>query len=66
MEGEMVEKVVHIEEELCNACETCVLMCSKEILYINKEGTCDVLDHSLCDRLKGCEMACPEGTIKIR
>ena len=60
-----MDKVVDIDQSLCNGCETCVLMCPRQILFINEKGVCDVLDHSRCDRAGGCENACPEGAIKI-
>ena len=60
-----MEKDVHIDKSLCNGCETCVLMFPRQILFVNEEGVCDVTDHSRCDRLRGCEFACPEGAIKV-
>ena len=60
-----MEKVVQIDHSLCNGCETCVLMCPRQILFINEDGVCDVTDQSRCDRLRGCERACPEGAITV-
>jgi len=60
-----LDKVVLIDQSRCNGCESCVLMCPRQLLFINEEGVCDVVDHSQCDRLGGCEVACPEGAIRI-
>lgn len=61
------EKVVHVDKDLCTGCGACVDMCPRGILYIDeKSGTCEVTDHSFCDRLAGCERVCPTDAIKIK
>jgi NAD-dependent dihydropyrimidine dehydrogenase PreA subunit len=61
------QKVVDIDQERCTGCGVCVDMCPKEILFIDKKtGKCAVTDENKCDRLAGCEMACPANAIKIK
>jgi 2-oxoglutarate ferredoxin oxidoreductase subunit delta len=58
--------VVKIDKDLCTGCGICVNMCPRSILFIDeKSGKCGVTDHSKCDRLRGCEHACPVKAIKI-
>ncbi|MFC1517355.1 ATP-binding protein [Candidatus Margulisiibacteriota bacterium] len=60
-------KIVNIDQEACNGCGACVTLCPQRILYIDPNtNTCRVTDESLCDKLKGCERACPTGAIEIR
>ena len=59
-------KVVAINRDACIGCGVCVSMCPKNILFMDENtGKCDVTDHSKCDRLAGCERACPVDAIKI-
>jgi len=61
-----MSKIVLINEKLCIGCGACVELCPKKILYIDeKSGKCKVKDESKCDRLRGCEKACPVSAIKI-
>ena len=57
---------VNIDDELCAGCGACVDICPQHILYLDGEkNTARVTDGRLCDRLKGCEKACPAGAIRI-
>jgi NAD-dependent dihydropyrimidine dehydrogenase PreA subunit len=59
-------KIVLINEEQCIGCGNCVDMCPKKILYLEPEtGKCKVSNEKLCDRLAGCQRACPVAAIKI-
>jgi NAD-dependent dihydropyrimidine dehydrogenase PreA subunit len=61
-----MNKIVLIDENLCIACEKCVKLCPKKILFIDKTtGKCKVIDETQCDKRKGCERLCPTGAIKI-
>jgi len=61
-----MNKTVIINEELCIGCGVCVSLCPKKILYIDeKSGKCKVSDETKCDRLRGCEKACPVDALKI-
>lgn len=61
-----INKIVKINEKLCIACEKCVKLCPKQILYIDKIiGKCKVNDENKCDRLKGCMRVCPTNAIEI-
>ncbi|MFA4984904.1 MAG: 4Fe-4S binding protein [Candidatus Omnitrophota bacterium] len=61
-----MNKTVIIDEDLCIGCGACVALCPKKILYIDeKSQKCKVSDESRCDRLRGCERACPVSAIKI-
>jgi 2-oxoglutarate ferredoxin oxidoreductase subunit delta len=65
--GEVMNKIVLIDEELCIGCGMCVSMCPKQILYIDeKTNVCKVTDESQCDRLAGCVRACPVNALKIQ
>ena len=60
-------KVVDINEDSCTGCGICVSMCPRGILYLDKKTKkCGVTDENKCDRLAGCERACPTNAIKIR
>lgn len=62
-----MNKIVIIDENLCTGCAQCVNMCPKRILYIDEAtGKCKVTDETKCDRLRGCEQACPVQAIKIK
>jgi ferredoxin len=67
MEDEMPrEEIVKIDRELCIGCGVCVDMCPQKILFIESvSGKCGVTDEKKCDRLAGCERACPVDAIKI-
>ena len=57
---------ITVDRELCTGCEACVLLCPRQLLYIDeKSGTCGAIRQNQCDRLKGCERVCPTGAIKI-
>lgn len=59
-------KVVDINKGSCTGCGICVSMCPQRILYVDKKTKkCSVTDESKCDRLAGCERACPVKAIKI-
>ncbi|MDD5567597.1 MAG: 4Fe-4S binding protein [Candidatus Omnitrophica bacterium] len=61
-----MNKIVNIDEGVCVGCGVCVELCPRKILYIDgKSGKCKVTDESKCDRLRGCEKACPVSAIKI-
>jgi 2-oxoglutarate ferredoxin oxidoreductase subunit delta len=62
-----MNKIVIIDETLCTGCGNCVRMCPKKILYLDKETKkCKVTDENKCDRLAGCEWACPVKAIRIK
>lgn len=61
-----MSKIVIIDEKICIGCGVCVSLCPKKILYIDeKSGKCKVKDESKCDRLRGCQRACPVQAITI-
>ncbi|MFA5005341.1 MAG: 4Fe-4S dicluster domain-containing protein [Candidatus Omnitrophota bacterium] len=61
-----MNKIVIIDEDLCVGCGVCVALCPKKILYIDRKSEkCKVNDELKCDRLRGCEKACPVSAIKI-
>ena len=63
---EGMNKVVIVDISLCIGCSECVKLCPKKILYIDeKSKKCKVTDERKCDRLRGCERACPVKAIKI-
>jgi NAD-dependent dihydropyrimidine dehydrogenase PreA subunit len=64
-EKETQETIVKIDEDSCIGCGDCVRMCPQQILYIGDDDVCHVTEHSRCDRLRGCERACPTEAIKI-
>jgi 2-oxoglutarate ferredoxin oxidoreductase subunit delta len=58
--------VVAIDKDSCTGCGLCVSMCPQRILFIDKKTKkCGVTDEGKCDRLAGCERACPANAIKI-
>jgi ferredoxin len=58
--------IVNIDREACIGCGVCVSLCPRGILVMDEEtGKCDVTDEKKCDRLAGCERACPVSAIKI-
>jgi len=62
-----MNKIVIIDEALCIACEKCVKLCPKQILYINPDTKkCAVTDESKCDKLRGCVRICPTKAIQIK
>ena len=61
-----MDKSIIVDQELCTGCEACVLLCPKQLLYIDdKSGTCNAIRQSQCDQLRGCERVCSTGAIKI-
>ena len=61
-----MSEAVNINDELCQGCGACVEICPQHILYIEgSKNTAAVTDQKRCDRMKGCEMVCPVGAIKI-
>jgi NADH-quinone oxidoreductase subunit F len=61
-----MNEVVSIDKEKCTGCGVCIKKCPQQILYIDSEtDTCAVIDHSRCDRLRGCVRVCRVGAIKI-
>ena len=66
VEKASMDEIVNISDEMCLGCGACVEICPQHILYIdNNKDTAAVTDHGRCDRMKGCEMVCPVGAIKI-
>ena len=62
-----MNKIVMINEDLCMGCAKCVKLCPKKILYLDKTTKkCKVTDETKCDKLAGCERACPTKAIKIK
>ena len=62
----MANRIVAIDEEACTGCGACVDLCPRKILYLDETaGVCRVSDETKCDRLGGCERACPTGAIRI-
>jgi NAD-dependent dihydropyrimidine dehydrogenase PreA subunit len=59
------ETLVTIDEDLCIGCGDCVNLCPQQILYIGEDEVCHVTDPRQCDRLRGCERACPSEAIKV-
>jgi len=57
--------IVSINRDACIGCGVCVEMCPKHILCLDNENKCVVSDQTKCDRLAGCERACPTDAIKI-
>jgi NAD-dependent dihydropyrimidine dehydrogenase PreA subunit len=62
---EAQETVVTIDENLCIGCGDCVNLCPQQILYIGEDDVCHVTDSRRCDRLRGCERACPTEAIQV-
>jgi 2-oxoglutarate ferredoxin oxidoreductase subunit delta len=61
-----MEGIVNIDREACTGCGICVRMCPQQILVVDKKTKkCEVIDENKCDRLAGCERACPTSAIKI-
>jgi NAD-dependent dihydropyrimidine dehydrogenase PreA subunit len=58
-------KIVNIDQDLCTGCAACIGICPVGILFLDESGLCQVSDESKCDRLRGCERACPTGAIVI-
>jgi ferredoxin len=62
----LMNKIVLIDEVKCTGCASCVKLCPKQILYIDKgAGKCRVTDETQCDRRRGCERVCKFDAIKI-
>jgi NAD-dependent dihydropyrimidine dehydrogenase PreA subunit len=58
--------IVLIDQDACTGCGVCVAMCPQRILSLDAAtGKCQVSDEKRCDRLAGCERACPTGAIRI-
>ena len=60
-------QIVDINSEVCIGCGVCAGMCPRGILVMSETtGKVEVTDELKCDRLAGCQRACPVGAIKIR
>jgi NAD-dependent dihydropyrimidine dehydrogenase PreA subunit len=60
-----LNNVVNIDQDLCTGCGACVITCPEKILFLDESGLAQVTDERKCDRLRGCERACPTGAIVI-
>jgi len=61
-----MKKIVIIDETKCIACQKCVKICPKKILFIDPaSGKCNVTDENLCGKSGCCEKICPVGAIRI-
>jgi NAD-dependent dihydropyrimidine dehydrogenase PreA subunit len=57
---------VIVDGKLCIGCAKCVKLCPAKILFIDeKSRKCKVKEDFRCDKLRGCERACPVKAIKI-
>jgi ferredoxin len=63
-ELKMVRKIVHIDEDLCNGCGSCIPKCAEGALQV-VNGKATILKDIYCDGLGACIGHCPRGAITI-
>ncbi len=57
-------KIIEIDEDLCNGCGKCVLLCAERAIEII-DGKAKVVSDKFCDGLGACLGDCPENALQI-
>jgi MinD superfamily P-loop ATPase len=53
---------IEIDQERCNLCSRCVVICDRKVLVLRDEGI--VIEHpQVCDGCGTCQEVCPEDAI---
>ena len=58
-----MRRIVRVDEEKCNGCGVCSIICPLKIVSIEKGKA--VLDEKLCDGLGGCVRKCPQEAMSL-
>lgn len=58
--------LINIKLKWCKACEICIDLCPKEVLYKNEKGYPEVNDETKCIKCRLCELRCPDFAIEIK
>ncbi|MFC1869919.1 ATP-binding protein [Chloroflexota bacterium] len=64
MTTKVIRKIVHIDEEKCDGCGTCVPACAEGALQII-DGKARLVSEIYCDGLGACLGECPQGAITV-
>ena len=59
-----VRQIVHIDEERCDGCGSCVTPCAEGAIVL-VDGKARVVDEALCDGAGFCLPVCPTGALSV-
>jgi ferredoxin len=60
----VIRKIIHIDEDLCDGCGTCVPSCAEGAIQI-VDGKARMVSEKFCDGLGACLGECPKGALSI-
>ncbi|KYC45887.1 MAG: hydrogenase MvhADGHdrABC CoB-CoM heterodisulfide reductase subunit A [Candidatus Methanofastidiosum methylothiophilum] len=58
-----MRKIVRVDEEKCNGCGVCFVICPLKIISL--ESGKALIDEELCDGLGGCVRKCPQQAMRL-